>query len=485
MPPSPPDRPAPPSPIVPTGIKIPVLPKLPTPPGPPISAGSTDNQVPAIWGVSVSPDSPPGLVLPGSGTGVAARSGSGAAIQASSDSGPGIQATSDTGTGLQAASKTQDGIQGVSSAQPHAGVSGTNLGGGYGLLAFSDAAGGTGIYARGQEYAAQFDGNVTVSVPANSTKHTIAAETNSADQAAVFGINWGNGYGIFAQSGAAGGTAIYARGQSAATFDGKVRVFGEMKAEGPADFGGMVTVKGLHVSGRVSTEGPADFGYMVTAKGADFDGDVTSKGLHVNGNVTAKDAVTTKDLHVNGQVYGENAGFAGDVTSRSLHVRGNAYGEGAADFSCNVTVAGTVTVDQDIVLANADCAEEFDVVDSAGPGTVMVIGDDEALRPSAEAYDRRVAGVISGGGEYKPALLLDRRASSRPRSAVALVGKVCCKVDADHGPIEVGDLLTTSPRPGHAMRASDRDRAFGAVIGKALQPLDSGQGLIPILVALQ
>jgi hypothetical protein len=35
------------------------------------------------------------------------------------------------------------------------------------------------------------------------------------------------------------------------------------------------------------------------------------------------------------------------------------------------------------------------------------------------------------------------------------------------------------------MKAGDRDRAFGAVIGKALRPLAAGQGLIPILVALQ
>ena len=146
-----------------------------------------------------------------------------------------------------------------------------------------------------------------------------------------------------------------------------------------------------------------------------------------------------------------------------------------------------MTVQQDIVLSNADCAEEFDVEDPVGvdSGTVMVIGDDEALHPSSGPYDRRVAGVVSGGGEYKPALLLDRRASSRPRSPVALVGKVCCKVDAQHEPVSVGDLLTTSPTPGHAMRASDKDRAFGAVIGKALQPLTSGRGLIAILVALQ
>jgi hypothetical protein len=68
---------------------------------------------------------------------------------------------------------------------------------------------------------------------------------------------------------------------------------------------------------------------------------------------------------------------------------------------------------------------------------------------------------------------------------VALTGKAFCKVDAKYAPIEVGDLLTTSPTPGHAMKASDPLKAFGAVIGKALCPLKEGTSLIPILIALQ
>jgi hypothetical protein len=58
-------------------------------------------------------------------------------------------------------------------------------------------------------------------------------------------------------------------------------------------------------------------------------------------------------------------------------------------------------------------------------------------------------------------------------------------VDASYGAIKVGDLLTTSPTPGHAMRTDDPMKAFGAVIGKALQPLATDIGLIPILIALQ
>jgi hypothetical protein len=107
------------------------------------------------------------------------------------------------------------------------------------------------------------------------------------------------------------------------------------------------------------------------------------------------------------------------------------------------------------------------------------------LRPSDQAYDKRVAGVISGAGNYKPGLILDKQESSNNRVPIALMGKVYCKVDASYGAIEVGDLLTTSPTQGHAMKADDPMKAFGAVIGKALRPLASGEGLIPILIALQ
>jgi len=65
------------------------------------------------------------------------------------------------------------------------------------------------------------------------------------------------------------------------------------------------------------------------------------------------------------------------------------------------------------------------------------------------------------------------------------MGKVFCKVDAEFGLIAVGDLLTTSPTPGCAMRVDDPAKAHGAVLGKALRPLARGRGVIPILVTLQ
>ena len=148
---------------------------------------------------------------------------------------------------------------------------------------------------------------------------------------------------------------------------------------------------------------------------------------------------------------------------------------------------GDVEVTGDIRLIGADCAEEFAISEATDvePGTVMVLDQDGTLHPSHQAYDKKVAGVISGAGDYKPGLVLDRQQSSENRMPVALVGKVYCKVDAHYASIEVGDLLTTSDTPGHAMKANDPFKAFGSVIGKALRPLSEGQGLIPILIALQ
>ena len=156
-------------------------------------------------------------------------------------------------------------------------------------------------------------------------------------------------------------------------------------------------------------------------------------------------------------------------------------------FRSSPRFEGDVEVTGDIRLANADCAEDFDI--GAGgcsePGTVMVLGNEGELCQSHQPYDRRVAGVISGAGDYKPGIVLDKRPSQRQRQPLALLGKVYCKVDARYGSIAIGDLLTTSATAGHAMKADEPLRSFGAVIGKALRPLEAGQALIPILVTLQ
>jgi hypothetical protein len=158
------------------------------------------------------------------------------------------------------------------------------------------------------------------------------------------------------------------------------------------------------------------------------------------------------------------------------------FGKGAlaARFEGDVEITG------DIRLVNADVAEDFSVEDvSIDPGTVMVFNKGGLLSACMLEYDKKVAGVVSGAGSYKPGLVLDTHNAAGNRLPVALLGKVFCKVDADLNAIEIGDLLTTSATPGHAMKAAKLSRSFGTVIGKALQPLLSGKGLIPVLISLQ
>jgi hypothetical protein len=182
-------------------------------------------------------------------------------------------------------------------------------------------------------------------------------------------------------------------------------------------------------------------------------------------------------------VVGESGEFDGVYGSsknpKSAGVSGHNPGGTAGYFEGNVVVTGHIE------FSGGDCAEHFTVAAGAcaTPGTVMVINAAGVLSPSAIPYDKRVAGVVSGAG-FTPGIVLDKQDTLAERRPIALVGKVCCQVDAGYGSIEVGDLLTTSPTPGHAMKADDAMRAFGAVLGKALQPLTAGTGLLPILVAL-
>lgn len=146
------------------------------------------------------------------------------------------------------------------------------------------------------------------------------------------------------------------------------------------------------------------------------------------------------------------------------------------------------------ILGGSDVAEPFDVSaptssESPAPGHVVVIdphhpGD---LVVSTQPYDTAVAGIISGANGLAPGMILrsQGRTDGDGRHPVAMTGRVWCWVDASFGPVRPGDRLTTSPTPGHAMRADDPARADGAVIGKAMSSLDEGRGLVLVLVNLQ
>jgi len=121
------------------------------------------------------------------------------------------------------------------------------------------------------------------------------------------------------------------------------------------------------------------------------------------------------------------------------------------------------------------------------PGDLMVIDPDKpgSFLKSNQPYSTLVAGVYS----TKPGFVGRKHPASDPASAdeipMAMVGRVPTKTSTENGPIKVGDLLVASSKPGYAMRGTDHDRMLGAVIGKALGSLDSGTGVIEVLVTLQ
>ncbi len=200
-----------------------------------------------------------------------------------------------------------------------------------------------------------------------------------------------------------------------------------------------------------------------------------------DGSLTLTNGAGVNTIRLSGK--GASGWFGAPGVDGDVLVFG-ADAKGTAAANAAVWIKGATG---DVILQNADCAEDFEVQDNADiePGVVLSLSDDGPLALSTVPYDRKVAGVISGAGGLRPGIVLGRSANATNRWPIALSGKVFCKADAQHSPIGVGDLLTTSPTPGHAMAARDHRRAFGAVIGKALAPLKSGTGLLPILIALQ
>lgn len=269
-------------------------------------------------------------------------------------------------------------------------------------------------------------------------------QTTSTSATALLGValsTTGTVNGIFGQTSSAGGYGVF--GNNAATSGAGGGVLGTSNAGGPGVNGSSLATSGFASGLYGSTSSPGAVVALLRSHNA-------------GGNI------------IIGQV-GPDSGatdvFRVDGTGKGFFDGGTQTG--GADFAESVAIAGAKSLYE--------------------PGDLMIVDSstNRQLMLAEQSYSTLVAGIYS----TKPGVLATTHkmdeAGLRGEVPLAVMGIVPCKVSAENGPIQRGDLLVTSSTPGHAMKGTDRNRMLGAVVGKALEPLSEGKGVIEVLVTLQ
>lgn len=330
----------------------------------------------------------------------------------------------------------------------------------------------------------------------------------------------GNGFGVFGLSNSPDGRGV--NGWNDAGGDG-VHGWtsgGDSNTYGSGVFGGTdspfhIGIKGWHgdggtailgesAAGTGSGNGVEGIAHAPNSRGVSGWNDAGGNGVH--GWTSGGDS----DTHSSGVFGGTDSPFSVGIwawhgtsgaaimgesaTGPGLQARSRfgrpieAYGDSWDDVKFYVSNDGNVYADGSFNPGGADFAEMLPAQEGLEPGDVLIIGADGELALSAEANDTAVAGVYSTrpgivGGAHEEDLT--------GKIPLAIVGVVPVKASAENGPIQAGDLLVTANTPGHAMKASAIEiEGFsfypsGIILGKALEALEEGTGVIQILVTLQ
>jgi len=361
--------------------------------------------------------------------------------------------TSGTSYGVYGESNAPTGV-GVFGGSPGIGVKGSATDtGGIGVTGTCFKSGGYGMKAQGYKYGLYASGGSV------STSYGVYAFSNSSD-----------GYGVFAEAPKYG-----VRGHSTGASGIAHGVHGVCDSTSGRGVYAVATATSGVTYG-VYAQDYSSLGYGIYAWNSATSG--AAYGIYGKSSSPAGHGGKFQ-----GGLYGVHATA---TQSGGIGVYGSATGGYGGYF------VGGASTDTLTIRGGSDLSERFDVRRGKAqtepePGMVVCIDPQKPgnLVISTKAYDRTVAGIISGAGGIRIGMLMGQENSEADGEVpVALTGRVYCLADASKNPIEPGDLLTTSDRVGHAMKVSDPLRAHGAIIGKAMTPLKAGRGLVLVLVTL-
>ena len=307
------------------------------------------------------------------------------------------------------------------------------------------------------------------------------------------GSGWGlhgtsvTGYAAYLTASGAGGRGLYARGGSGADAD--------------IVLGGSSTSDDGRIISDPNYTGSDIFLTSNDAVVIELDADDSNEDADFV--IEDKDSNTIFNFDESGQLslYEPGVGEMVEIVTTELGTDGaqltlrNNAGQATIvlDAEYNAGGDGRITTEVLQITGGSDLSEQFDIQNSVNQvapkaGFVVRIDADNPgeLAVSSRAYDRTVAGVVSGAGDVQPGMLMGQQGTEADgQHPVALTGRVYVWVDASYGAVEPGDMLTTSNTAGHAMKVSDYDQAQGAILGKAMTSLESGRGLVLVLVTLQ
>jgi len=447
---------------------------------------ATTGTTAGVYGIANSPDgfAVRGINYADSGLAYGVRG------QTLSTAGVGVSgfAAADTGTtyGVHGESSSANGY-GVYGTAPVVGVFGetTSTGGGWGIYGSSTATTGFGRGVYGTSASADGRGVYGVASAATGTTYGVYGRAESPDGRGVYGGNsatTGTTYGVWGEVDAPDGRGVFGRNNS--TSGGSEGVYGAVYSpEGRALLGINYATTGsaYGVYGRSdSTTGMGVYGLAESTcdwGGGSYCGGVVGENTGGAGVLgVGDDGIALGGVMTNGSTGLSLLEVGGGTFIYAAH-----YFPFDAKFI--VESDGDVKADGTFTSPAADVAELLPAAAGLEPGDVLVIGPDGQLARSTQAYQPTVVGVYStkpaflGGAEIEDEINVGK-------VPLAVVGVVPVKVSAENGSIQPGDLLVASSTAGHAMRAG-ANPAVGTVVGKALAGLDSGTGVILMLVVLQ